>query len=117
MSARANPSLPESRTSVAALRGLATGVAIGALLLAAGCAGMPRDVNGAPPTARLAPNAIPPAPLTPEARKKLDALNQQVLREQDAAIAREQQAEAYARAAYAYPNTSWNLYYGGWGGG
>ena len=30
---------------------------------------------------------------------------------------RQQQAEAYARAAYAYPNTSWNLFYGGWGGG
>ncbi len=90
----------------------------GAALLAAGCAELPRDANGSPPTARLAPNAIPPAPLTPEERQKLDALDQQILREQEAAIARRQQAEAMAAAAaYAYPNTSWNLYYGGWGGG
>lgn len=116
MSARATPSLPESPDIVStALRGIAACAALGALLLAAGCAQLPRDVNGSPPTARLAPDAIPPAPLTPEDRQKLDALNQEVLREQAAAIALDQQAAA-ARA-YAYPNTSWNLFYGGWGGG
>ncbi|WP_420992580.1 hypothetical protein ACKI2N_007265 [Cupriavidus sp. 30B13] len=95
--------------------------ACGALLLGAallgGCAGLPRDINGSPPTARLMPNSIPPAPITPEESQKLGALNRDILREQDAAIARQQQAEAYARAYYAYPSPSWNLYYGGWGGG
>ncbi|WP_059412936.1 hypothetical protein [Cupriavidus basilensis] len=96
--------------------------ALGALLLGAallgGCAGLPRDINGSPPTARLVPNSIPPAPITPEESQKLGTLNRDILREQDAAIARQQQAEAYARAYsyYAYPSPSWNLYYGGWGG-
>ncbi|UXC34963.1 hypothetical protein K6V71_23440 [Cupriavidus gilardii] len=95
------------------------------LMLAAGCAAnLPRDVNGSPPTARLAPDSgsrAPAAPLSPEERKRLDALNKQVLREQEAAIARDQQAQAWARAsAYAYPAyplSSWSLYYGGWGRG
>ncbi|WP_354680965.1 hypothetical protein [Cupriavidus alkaliphilus] len=117
MSARANPPLPDfaSRARLPR-RGVAACAALGALLLAAGCAQIPRDANGSPPTARLAPNAVPPAPLSAEDQQKLDALNQQVLRDQAAAIALDQQAAA-ARAAYAYPNTSWNLYYGGWGGG
>lgn len=122
MNAEASLPLPESgATTAAATRGCLRGAfvlaAAVALLLATGCAQIPRDANGSPPTARLAPNAMPPARLTPEARQKLDALNQEVLREQADAIARQQQAEAYARAAYAYPNTSWNLFYGGWGGG
>lgn len=117
MSARATSPLPESpATTPRVLRSVAAGAALGALLLAAGCAEIPRDANGSPPTARLAPNAIPPAPLTAEDKQKLSALNQQVLRDQAAAIAFDQQAAA-ARAAYGYPNTSWNLYYGGWGGG
>ncbi len=115
MSARATPSLPESPAIVpAVLRGIAACAATGALLLAAGCAELPRDVNGSPPTARLAPNAIPPAPLTADDKQKLDTLNQQILREQAAAIALDQQAAA-ARAAYGHPKPSWNLYYGGWG--
>jgi hypothetical protein len=112
MSARAIYS--PSRTTIAR-RIAAIAIAGGALLLAGGCAEIPRDMNGSPPTARLVPNAMPPAPLTPEERQKLDSLNQQILHEQEGAIARQQQAEAMA--AYAYPNTSWNLYYGGWGGG
>ncbi|WP_432259753.1 hypothetical protein [Cupriavidus sp. TMH.W2] len=117
MSARATSPLPESPAMTPrVLRSAAAGAALGALLLAAGCAEIPRDANGWPPTARLAPNAIPPAPLTAEDKQKLSALNQQVLRDQAAAIAFDQQAAA-ARAAYGYPNTSWNLYYGGWGGG
>lgn len=117
MSARANPSLPDLASRARpSRRGAGACAALGVLLLAAGCAQLPRDANGSPPTARLAPNAVPPAPLTAEDKQKLDALNQQVLRDQAAAIALDQQAAA-ARAAYAYPNTSWNLYYGGWGGG
>ncbi|UDM49387.1 hypothetical protein [Cupriavidus sp. MP-37] len=117
MSARATPSLPDFASRARhPRRGAAACALLGALLLAAGCAQIPRDTNGSPPTARLAPNAVPPAPLSAEDKQKLDALNQQVLRDQAAAIALDQQAAA-ARAAYAYPNTSWNLYYGGWGGG
>jgi hypothetical protein len=104
----------------ARLRQTATAAAmLGVLMFAAGCAPMlPRDANGSPPTARLVPNAIPPAPITPEESARMSALNQQILREQNAAIANEQQAQAYARAAqYAYPPVSTSLYYGGWGGG
>lgn len=98
---------------------------LAAPLLAAGCAAnLPRDINGSPPTARLAPDTASrasAASLSPEERKRLDALNKQVLREQEAAIARDQQAQAWARAstyAYpAYPLSSWSLYYGGWGRG
>lgn len=102
-------------------RSVVGGMPIAALCLAGaiatGCAQLPRDINGSPPTARLVPNAIPPAPITPEQKQKLDVLNQQILTEQENAIARQQQADAYARAAsYAYPS-SMSLYYGGWGGG
>ncbi|SOY44103.1 conserved hypothetical protein [Cupriavidus taiwanensis] len=116
MSARANPPLPDCASSARHPRRAAACAALGVILLGAGCAQIPRDANGSPPTARLAPNAIPPAPLSADEKQKLDALNQQVLRDQAAAIALDQQAAA-ARAAYGYPNTSWNLYYGGWGGG
>ncbi|ODV42285.1 hypothetical protein AWV79_28430 [Cupriavidus sp. UYMMa02A] len=89
----------------------------GATLLAGGCAApVPRDVNGSPATARLAPDATPATPLSPEQRQQLDALNQQILRDQEAAIHQQQAYEAAYRA-YAYPTTSWNLFYGGWGGG
>lgn len=110
---------PRSSRLSPRLRGTAlAGVAALAGALMAGCAAdLPRDFNGSPMTARLAPNAIPPAPITPEDGQKLAELNQQVLREQESAIAQQQQAEAWARAAYAYPNTSWSLFYGGWGGG
>lgn len=117
--------LPSTPSAVAAAckasrlvraRGTIGVLLLGAVLACGGCAELPRDINGSPPTARLVPNGVPPAPITPEERQKLDALNQQVLREQEAAIAYQQQAEAMAQAAaYAYP--SWSLYYGGWGGG
>ncbi|CAG9165809.1 hypothetical protein LMG23992_00611 [Cupriavidus laharis] len=88
-----------------------------ATLLAGGCAApVPRDLNGTPATARLAPDAAATAPLTVEQKQQLDALNQQILRDQEAAI-RQQQAYEAAYRAYAYPTTSWNLFYGGWGGG
>ncbi|MBY4898736.1 hypothetical protein [Cupriavidus sp. AU9028] len=93
-------------------------VCLAAPLLAVGCASpLPRDLNGSPPTARLAPSTTPAAPLTAEERKNLDALNQRILQDQEAAIARDQQAEAWARAyRYSYPATSsYSLYYGGWG--
>jgi len=104
MSDRANvfPSLP---------------VLLAAALLAGACAApVPRDAYGTPATARLAPEAPPPAQLSAEEMHRLDMLNEQILREQDAAIGRLQAGEAAARA-YAYPSTSWNLFYGGWGGG
>lgn len=88
-----------------------------AALLAAGCADLPRDSHGSPFTTRLAPNSVPPAPVTPEEKQQLTALNAQILKEQEAAIARQQQAEAWASAYYAYPYSSWNIGYGGWGGG
>jgi hypothetical protein len=106
---RALPALSFRRPGLAAPVVLA-----GAALLMGGCAELPRDMNGSPPTARLVPNAVPPAPLSAEERARLTALNQQVLREQDAAIARDQQAAAWARA-YSYPYSSYSLYYGGWG--
>nr|WP_211947917.1 hypothetical protein [Cupriavidus yeoncheonensis] len=91
---------------------------LAAALLAGGCAApVPRDLNGTPATARLAPDAASNAPLSGERMQQLDALNQQILRDQEVAIGRQQAAEAAYRAAYAYPNTSWNLFYGGWGGG
>lgn len=90
---------------------------LAAALLAGGCAApVPRDFNGTPATARLAPDAASGAPLSVERMQQLDALNQQILHDQEAAIGRQQAAEAAYRA-YAYPTTSWNLFYGGWGGG
>ena len=90
---------------------------LAAALLAGGCAApVPRDINGTPATARLAPDAASSAPLSVEQMQQLDALNQQILHDQEAAIGRQQAAEAAYRA-YAYPTTSWNLFYGGWGGG
>lgn len=84
----------------------------------AGCAApVPRDMSGTPATARLPPDAIPPAQISDAERQRLGALNQQILREQATVMASEQQAAAWSRAAYAYPNTNFSLYYGGWGGG
>jgi len=104
-------SLPRAR-----LRAGGAGLVLGAALLAAGCAELPRDSNGTPPTYRLAPDMAPSAPLTEQQRQRLDTLNQQILRETDAAMARDLQAEAMARAYY-YPSPSWSVFYGGWGGG
>jgi hypothetical protein len=115
-----NPSAAAARQSPRPARvpGTIGALLLGAALACGGCAELPRDANGSPPTARLAPNGVPPAPITAEEKHKLDALNRQVLLEQEAAIARQQQAEAMAQAAaYAYPAPSWNLFYGGWGGG
>lgn len=103
------------RLSCSRLRPAGTPAALVAAVLLAGCAGpLPRDVDGSPPTARLMPNGVPPAPITADEKDRLTQLNQQILRDQEAAIARQQQYEAMA---YAYPNTNWSLYYGGWGGG
>jgi hypothetical protein len=90
---------------------------LAAALLAGGCAApVPRDINGTPSTARMAPEAASSAPLSVERMQQLDALNQQILRDQEAAIHQRQAYEAAYRG-YAYPNTSWSLFYGGWGGG
>ncbi|CAG9184261.1 hypothetical protein [Cupriavidus pinatubonensis] len=91
---------------------------LAAALLAGGCAApVPRDVNGTPATARLSPDATTTVPLTVEQLQQLDALNQQILHDQEAAIRQQQAYEAAYRSAYAYPNVNWNLFYGGWGGG
>ncbi len=116
------PRQTRPRARAAALAGIT------ALLTAGGCAELPRDSNGSPPTYRLAPDAATgatgatgvtgasDAALTPQQKQRLDALNQQVLREQEAAIAQERQAEALARYYYA-PAPAWSVYYGGWSGG
>ncbi|RZT42555.1 hypothetical protein [Cupriavidus agavae] len=89
-----------------------------AAAILAGCAApVPRDMDGVPATARLPAGSIPPAPLNEPERQKLSTLNQQILREQATVMASEQQAAAWSRAAYASPNTSFSLFYGGWGGG
>ena len=62
-------------------------VAVGAAVLAGCAAPVPRDVNGVPATARLAPGSTPPAPLNDVERERLATLNQQILREQAAVMA------------------------------
>jgi hypothetical protein len=62
-----------------------------------------------------APNA--PAPLTPEERARYDAIDRQVLFEQDQAIAAENAAQAWSRY-YSPPVTVFGGYSsGGWGRG
>lgn len=92
--------------------------ALALVTVLAGCAApVPRSVDGVPATARLPAGALPPAQLSEAERQRLGALNQQILQEQAAVMANEQSAAAWSRAAYAYPNTSFSLFYGGWGGG
>lgn len=74
---------------------------------------MPADPSGTPNNA--------PRPLTPEERQRYDAIDRQVLAEQDQAIAADAAAQAWARY-YAPPVTVYGGYYGGgwgrgWGGG
>ena len=101
----------------AALSAASLAAALSGLLLAGCASDLPRDPNGSPYTSRLAPHAVPPPPVTPEQKQQLTALNAQILRDQEATIAQQQQAQAWANAYYAYPAANWNLYYGGWGGG
>jgi len=105
----------------ATIRSRSTPLLAGSLVLAAmlaGCAApVPRNFDGVPATARIPADAIPPAPLSEAERQRLGALNKQILQEQAAVMATEQSAAAWSRAAYAYPNTSFSLFYGGWGGG
>ncbi|WP_411859785.1 hypothetical protein [Cupriavidus pauculus] len=110
--------LPDRKIVSRALAALLMGGSMAGLLggLLGGCAAdLPRDINGAPFTSRLAPNAVPPPPVTAEQKQQLTALNAQILRDQESVIARQQEAQAWAYAAYPY--TNWNMYYGGWGGG
>lgn len=101
--------------STPALHGLV--VTVLAASLVAGCAApVPRGIDGVPATARLPDNAIPPAPLSEAERQRLGALNQQILQEQATVMANQQSAAAWSRAAY-YPNTSFSMFYNGWGGG
>ncbi|PXW26270.1 hypothetical protein [Paraburkholderia caballeronis] len=56
-------------------------------------------------------------PLTPEERQRYDAIDRQVLADQDRAMADEAAAQAWSRA-YAPPVTLYGSYYGGrWGPG
>jgi len=107
--------LQRPRIPCSSLRPASAAAALAVALLAGCAAPVPRDINGSPATARLMPNGVPPAPATAEEKQRITELNKEVLRVQEDAIARQQQAEAWAY--YAYPNTNWNLYYGGWGGG
>lgn len=94
---------------------LAGALALAALL--AGCAApVPRNVDGVPATARLPADTIPPAQISEAERQRLGALNKQILQEQAAVMVNQQSAAAWSRASYA-PNTSFSLFYNGWGGG
>jgi hypothetical protein len=93
---------------------------IGAALLASACVAVPRGPGGTPYTARLQDDtqAAPPAALSAEDRKKLDALNAKALRESDQAIRRDAEARAYAATPYYAPYPyygGYSVYYGsGW---
>ncbi|MFM0337524.1 hypothetical protein [Paraburkholderia fungorum] len=69
---------------------------------------LPADQSGMASTAR---------PLTPEERERYDAIDRQVLSDQNQAIAAENAAQAYSRY-YSPPVTVYGSYYGGgWGTG
>lgn len=101
-------------------RAAALALPLGAALLASACVAVPRGPGGTPYTARLPDDAqaAAPAPLSPEDRKKLDALNAKALRESDQAIQRDAQARAYAATPYYAPYPyygGYSVYYGsGW---
>ncbi|WP_144146199.1 hypothetical protein [Paraburkholderia sp. BCC1884] len=67
---------------------------------------LPADQSGAPNTAQ---------PLTPQERQRYDAIDQQVMVEQNQAIAAENAAQAYSRY-YSPPVSVYGSYYGGGGG-
>lgn len=88
-----------------------------AALLLTGCAAeITRDAaHGGPAVQRL--SDTPPASLSSEERQRLRALDEQVMREQDAAQERrlrEAQARARAREAY-WAHYGWGWNYWGWG--
>jgi hypothetical protein len=69
---------------------------------------LPADQSGIPASAE---------PLSPEERARYDAIDRQVLADQDRAMATEAAAEAWSRY-YAPPVTFYGSYYsGGWGHG
>jgi Xaa-Pro aminopeptidase len=69
---------------------------------------LPADQSGMASTAR---------PLTPEERERYDAIDRQVLSDQNQAIAAENAAQAYSRY-YSQPVSVYGSYYGGgWGHG
>ena len=67
---------------------------------------LPADQSGVPATAR---------PLTPQERQRYDAIDRQVLVDQDLAMAQEAAAQAWARS-YTPPVTLYGGYFGGWRG-
>jgi len=109
-----------SRNTGMRLNTLAALAALGALTtLTSGCtmdppgpspvySRLPADQSGIPAVAK---------PLTPEERARYDAIDRQVLADQDRAMADEAAAQAWSRY-YAPPATIYGSYYsGGWGGG
>lgn len=93
------------------------------MLVLAGCAvalgGCALAPQGPTPISRLpaSQSGVPAGahPLTPEERARYDAIDRQVLAEQDLAMAREAEADAWARA-YTPPVTLYGGYFGGWRG-
>lgn len=91
-----------------------------AAALTAACVAVPRGPGGMPYTARLQSDApaTASAPVTPEDRQKLDALNAKALRESDRAAERAAQAREYVVTPYYAPYPyygSYSVFYGsGW---
>ncbi|HEY1609556.1 MAG TPA: hypothetical protein VGG24_09835 [Paraburkholderia sp.] len=113
---RGKPHSPLHAAPALAAAGGAMAVAIPLAL--GGCALEPQ---GPTPISRLSADqsgvAIAAPPMTPQARERYEAINRQVLADQNQAIAREATADALARA-YATPRVSlYGGYFGGWGGG
>jgi hypothetical protein len=104
---------------IAVLRTAATLLLAGGAVTLAGCM---MDPPGPSPIYSRLPadqlDALGTAhPLTPEERARYDAIDQQVLAEQDQAIAAEAAAQAWSRY-YAAPVSVYGSYYsGGWGHG
>jgi hypothetical protein len=101
------------------LRSAATLLAAGAALTLAGC--MMDPPGPSPIYSRLPPSQLEATaaahPLTPEERARYDAIDRQVLAEQDQAMAAEAAAQAWSRY-YAPPVTVFGSYSsGGWGHG
>lgn len=68
---------------------------------------LPADQSGVAATAQ---------PLTPEERQRYDAIDQQVMTEQNQAIAAENAAQAWSRYYSPQPVSIYGSYYGGGGG-
>ena len=108
--------MSHARTARRKLARTMTATVVGGALALGGCALEPQ---GPTPIARLpaSQSGVVSAahPLTPDERARYEAINRQVLAEQNQAIARDAAADALARAATP-PVTVYGGYFGGWGG-